>query len=239
MLDGVYSAASGLDGYTKNQEIIASNIANVNTTGYKKSFIDFKTVLENVNNGNADEKIESIQTEVGIDFTNGSLEHTGNSLDIAIIGEGFFTIETEDGQRYTRNGQFQISGNGEIVTQDGGRLLGAGGPVLLPHDVVDIKVDSAGTLKADDSVMDDLLITTFERMDLLVPTGNSLFAAPLEAGIEQDYGSRVRQGYLEKSNVDVVMEMVQMIHNMRSYEAGNRIIKVLGDTLEKLIRSQG
>ncbi len=239
MLEGVYSAASGLDGYVRNQEVIASNLANVNTVGYKKSFIDFKTVLESINTENPEEKVENVKTEVGIDFTSGSLEHTDNSLDMAIIGDGFFTIETEDGQRYTRNGHFQISGNGEIVTLAGGRLLGAGGPVLLPQGAVEIKVDSSGTLKADDSVMDDLLITTFKRRDLLAPTGNSLFAAPLEAGIEQDLGSNVRQGYLEKSNVDVVMEMVQMIHNMRSFEAGNRTIKALGDSIEKLIRSQG
>ncbi len=239
MLDGVYSAAGSLDGYTKNQEIIASNLANVNTVGYKKSFVDFKTVLKSLNNDNPGEKVESIQTEVGIDFTKGTLEHTGNSLDMAIVGDGFFTIETEDGQRYTRNGQFQISGNGEIVTQDGGRLLGSVGPVLIPKNAVDIKIDTSGKLKAGNSVIGDLLITTFKRRDQLVPTGNSLFAWPFKKGIEQDFGSEVRQGYLEKSNVNVVMEMVHMIHNMRSYEAGNNTMKVLGDTIERLIRSQG
>ncbi|NOG85808.1 MAG: flagellar hook basal-body protein [Planctomycetes bacterium] len=118
MIDGIYLAASGLDAYTKKQEVIASNLANTNTAGFKKYMADFSIKTEVVDGVES----EGVHAGVSVDFTKGDLTYTGNSLDISIDGDGFFTIETEQGLRYTRNGQFQLSGNGEIVTSDGGKV---------------------------------------------------------------------------------------------------------------------
>ena len=235
MFGGIYRAASGLEAYTKNQEIIASNLANANTVGFKKNIIDFQAVLEEINGV---KESKSISGDVSIDFSNGNLDHTGGSLDVAIVGEGFLAVETEDGTRYTRNGRFQLTGEGEIITMSGGRVLGTGGPLLIPPNAVEIKIDSTGVVAADGTVIDNLLITKFERRDLLVPTGDSLYIAPLNAEQSEALDSNIRQGYLERSNVDVLTEMVNMIQNMRSYEASNRIVKVFGDTLKQLIQSQ-
>lgn len=235
MIEGLYKAASGLEAYTRNQEIIASNLANANTIGFKRNILDFKTVLDKEN---AVEGSENIKTEVGIDFSKGNLEFTGSNFNMAIEGKGFFTIETEQGLRFTRDGRFQLSENGEMVTTTGGRLLGTGGPIILPGNSSEVKVDSTGSISVDNAVVGDLMISNFKLLSLLVPTGNSLFMAPPAAGQEEDVESRIVQGYLEKSNVDVVMEMVRMIENMRGHEVSSRIIKVFGDTIERFIRSQ-
>ena len=235
MIDAIYDAASGLEAYIKNQEVIARNIANANTAGFKKSIVDFSIVLSEVDGV----ETETIEADIGVDFSKGKLEYTGNSLEIAIDGEGFFTIQTDEGMRYTRNGQFQLSNNGEIITASGGKLLGELGPLEIPPGSSVIKIDTNGTVKADGGKIGDLLITNFKDLSLVVPTGLGLFKAPLMAIQDDgDVNYKIAQGYKESSNVNVAMEMVNMIANMRSYEATNKIIKSLSDTMEQLISSQ-
>ncbi|MFQ5963002.1 MAG: flagellar basal-body rod protein FlgF [Candidatus Scalinduaceae bacterium] len=235
MIDSIYDVASGLDAFIKNQEVIARNIANANTVGFKKSVVDFSIILEEVNGV---EK-ENIQAEIGINFSEGNLEYTGNSLDIAIDGEGFFTIETEQGLRYTRNGQFKLSDSGEIVTLSGGKLLGTGGTIFVPKSGGEITIDSKGIVKAGNTVIGELLITNFNQLSVLTPTGEGLFEVPLAA--MQDLAEanfKIAQGYLERSNVNVALEMIDMIANMRSYEASSQIIKSLSESTEQLISNQ-
>ncbi len=235
MIDGIYLSASGLDAYTKKQEIIATNLANTNTIGFKKYIADFNTIVEEIDGVES----ESVQADISIDYSKGNLEYTGNSLDIAIDGEGFFTIETEQGLRYTRNGKFQLSNSGEIVLPSGGKLLGTNGPLTIPKGNNAITIDSTGKVKAGNKVIGELLINNFTQMSSLIPTGSGLFTAPLTALQDTiDLNHKIAQGYLEQSNVNVVMEMVQMIENMRSYEASNQIMKSFSDTLEQLISSQ-
>ncbi len=257
MLDGIYAAAAGLEAYTKRQEVIATNLANANTNGFKRNITDFETILERIAGY---EESESLRANVDIDFSEGNLEYTGNSLDMAIDGKGFFTIETGEGLRYTRNGQFQLSNSGEIVTSSGGRVLGTGGTLLIPkvalpnlHPVIaygtegplqipkggnEIRIDSKGTVTVDNNVIGDLLITNFEQQSLLIPTGKSLFKAPITAIQDTNYADfKVTQGYVEKANVNVVMEMVTMIENMRNYEASANVMKNFSDTMESLISS--
>jgi flagellar basal-body rod protein FlgF len=235
MLDGVYATAEGLEAYNKRQEIIAINLANTNTVGFKRNITDFERILEKI--GGIEES-ESIRANIDIDFSGGNLEYTGNSLDIAIDGKGFFTIETEEGLRYTRNGQFQLSNSGEVVTANGDRLLGSGGPILIPKGSSEIKIDPKGSVKVDNSVIGDLLITNFEQKSLLIPREKSLFEAPITA-IENTNNTdfKIAQGYLERANVDVVMEMVTMIENMRNYEASSHVMKNFSDNMQSLISS--
>ena len=235
MIEVVYLAASGLDAYTKKQETIAANLANTNTAGFKKYIADFTITADEVDG------IESkvVQPEVSIDFTKGDLTYSGNNLDIAIDGEGFFTIETEQGLRYTRNGQFKLSGNGEIITSNGGKVLGQSGPLIIPKGKSSLTIDGSGKIKSDNSTIGELLINNFKEKSSLIPIGSSLFMASPEAA--QDPSNRnytIAQGYLEQSNVNVVTEMVEMIENMRNYEASNYLIKNFSDTLHQLISSQ-
>ena len=235
MIDGIELAASGLDAYANVQEVIARNLANANTIGFKKNTISFKSILTEVDGV----ETSSLQTNYGVDQSNGNLTYTGNNLDIAIDGDGFFTLETDKGMRYTRNGQFQLSSNGEIVTDTGSKLLGQSGPIIIPDGGREIVIDNKGVVRVDGKDVGELVITNFTDLTALVPTGDSMFTAPLETINENgDVKFRVAQSYLERSNVNVVMEMADMITNMRSYEASNNVIKTFSDLMEHLIRSQ-
>lgn len=231
MIDGIELAASGLDAYANVQETIARNLANANTVGFKKNMISFKTILT--------DGTSTLQTDYGIDYSHGNLTYTGNTLNMAIDGDGFFTVETANGMRYTRNGLFQLSSTGELVTDTGAKVLGQAGPIIIPKDGGEIVIDKIGNIKVNDKVIGRLIITNFNDLTKLVPTGNSTFAAPDDS--IDDTGEKqfnVAQGYLESSNVSVVTEMVDMITNMRSYEASNNVIKTFSDLMERLIANQ-
>jgi flagellar basal-body rod protein FlgF len=235
MIDGIELASTGLDAYANVQEVIAINLANANTVGFKKNIISFESILTEI------EGVEtsSLQTNFGIDHSKGNLTYTGNTLNMAIDGNGFFTLETENGIRYTRNGQFQLSNTGEIVTDTGAKVLGQSGPIQIPNGGRQIVIDSKGIVKVNGTQIGSLMITNFNDLTSLVPIGNSMFTAPLEAiNVNGDVKFKVAQGYLEGSNVSVVTEMVDMITNMRSYEASNNVIKAFSDLMERLISSQ-
>ncbi len=235
MIDGIELAALGLDAYANVQEVIAKNLANVNTVGYKKNIISFEQVLTQTD----DIETSSVQTSLGIDHSKGNLTFTGNPLDITVDGDGFFTLETDNGIRYTRNGQFQLSNTGEIVTATGAKLLGQSGPIQIPPGGIEILVDSKGNVKVDGNNIGTLMITNFTDLTSLVSIGDSSFTAPIESINENnDIDIKVAQGYLESSNVDIVIELVDMIANMRSYEASNNVIKSFSDLLERLISTQ-
>ena len=232
MIDGIELASSGLDAYANVQETIARNLANANTVGFKKNMISFKSVLEGETN--------TLQTDYGIDYSHGSLTYTGNTFNMAIDGDGFFAVETANGIRYTRNGQFQLGNTGEIVTDTGSKVLGQGGPIVIPKGGGEILVDKKGIIKVNGKEIGRLMITNFNDLTKLIPTGNSTFTAPDDSIID-DTGEKkynVAQGYLESSNVSVVTEMVDMITNMRTYEASNNVIKSFSDLMEKLIANQ-
>lgn len=141
--------------------------------------------------------------------------------------------------RYTRKGQFQLSNTGEIITSSGAKLLGIGGPLIFPKGGKEMVIDKKGIVNVDNKEIGRLMITNFTDLSALVPTGNSTFTAPLESVDESgDAKFKVAQGYLERSNVNVVMEMVDMINNMRSYEASNNVIKTFSDLMKLLISNQ-
>ncbi|MCP4413139.1 MAG: flagellar hook basal-body protein [Gammaproteobacteria bacterium] len=231
MIDGIELASSGLDAYANVQETIARNLANANTVGFKKNMISFKNVLEG--------ETSVLQTDYGIDYSHGSLTYTGNTFNMAIDGEGFFAVETANGIRYTRNGQFQLGNTGEIITDTGSKVLGQAGPIFIPKGGGEILVDKKGIIKVNDKEIGRLMITNFNDLSKLIPTGNSTFTAPddsIDDTGEKKYN--VAQGYLEGSNVSVVTEMVDMITNMRTYEASNNVIKTFSEMMEKLIANQ-
>lgn len=235
MIDGIELAASGLESYANVQEVIARNLANANTTGFKKNTISFKTILTIIDGV----ETSSLQTNYGIDQSKGNLTYTGNNLNIAIDGDGFFTLETDNGIRYTRNGQFQLSINSEIVTDTGAKLMGLAGPIRIPKGGNEIVIDNKGFINVDGKNIGKLAITNFTDLDRLVPIGNSMFTAPLDNINEGgNVKFKVAQGYLERSNVNIVMEMVNMITNMRSYEASNNVIKTFSDLMKHLIANQ-
>ena len=227
-MDVLSTGYSGLDAQMKIVDTITNNLANVQTTGFKR---EFERVLES--DGNT-------TVETHIDLSQGDLIATGNELDAAIDGPGFFAIQTPAGVRYTRAGSFGLSAGGDLVTSDGMKVLSSsGGPINISGNVVVIQ--DSGAVTVDGSEAATLKIVTFPDSGQFQKEGASRF---VWKGSEQDIQAvpepRVKGGYLERSNVNPVGEMVQLISANREFEAIQRTIKtVTSDMNSKLIQEMG
>jgi flagellar basal-body rod protein FlgG len=234
MYKGIYIALSGAILKSRNMQVLAQNIANANTPGFKKDRISFRDYIIPVDNrppGVVDGRVMTELDEVSTDFSSGTLMRTGNPLDVAINGDGFFALE---GNRYTRNGAFRIDEEGYLVTQDGIKVLGDGGPVSIQGSKVDI--DSSGEIFVDDVSVGRLKIVDFSDRGVLRKAGGGAFFTE-SAGQETD--ATVSQGYLEASNVEVIKELVQMIETQREFESYQKIIQSFDDAASKTINEMG
>ncbi len=214
-------------------DVIANNLANTSVPGHKKSRISFQDVLQG-QGGGEDGAGPAGPVRIETDFTQGDFRSTGNHLDLAVNGEGFFKIMTEDGVRYTRKGNFALDNEGFLVTQNGDRVLGQGGPIRLPGN--DIQVSGLGWVRSGGEDAGVLDLVTFEDPKKLVPTGQAMFGNPEdepEAALPPT--SRVEQGYLELPNVEIAEEMVSMIHCMRAFESYQKVIQILDDVNQRAI----
>jgi len=252
MIRGLYTAATGMLVQEKRQENITNNLVNANTTGYKKSQLavsSFPEVLLNridaINGSSKGVKpvgtisngaMLAAQT---IDFTTGSLEETSNPLDLALTGQGFFTVATPQGTAYTRNGSFSLDGDGYLVDSHGNYVLGLSGPIYL--NTTDFTVAKDGTVTVGDEYVDTILITNFNDQTQLQAVGNDLFTALEEAGPRQLDPAEVslRQGFLEKANINLVEEMVNMLTVLRTYEANQKVIQTQDEILGKSVSEIG
>lgn len=247
MIRGIYAAGSGMVAEAARTDVIANNLANAATAGYNKDVAickDFRSMLiQRINDGPNRPTIGSLGTGATVDevatiHTQGSVRPTGNKYDLAIEGKGYFVVETPAGLRYTRNGNFTRSGQGELVTQDGYRVLGQGGAIQLgdPQNKVDIVED--GRIMLDDTEADTLRIVTFADENRLVKEGANLYAA----GGQQEEpvaGNVVAVGSLETSNVNVVTEMVNLITAFRAYEVNSKAIHAHDQMLDKAVNQVG
>ncbi|NLG78672.1 MAG: flagellar basal-body rod protein FlgF [Firmicutes bacterium] len=254
MVRGLYAAASGMVAGMLQQDVIAQNLANVDTPGYKKdvalvgAFADEMAVrvedhgawrlartapLGRLGSG-------AYVRGTGFDRSEGPIIETGAPLDLAIQGDGYFVVETPEGEAYTRNGSFTLNARGELVTMDGMPVLGESGRVVIPSGG-EVEVRGDGRVAVDGQIVDRLRLVTFDGRSLLRKTGGGLFVAPPGAArsLGAADGVLVRQGFLEMSNVSAVTEMVQMIAGMRAYETCQRVIWFLDQTLDKSINDVG
>ena len=168
-----------------------------------------------------------------VDHTEGSLEATGRDLDVAIQGDGFFVVETPTGEAYTRNGNFTLSPDGTLVNADGFPVLSEGGPITLTDEKVTIGTDGVVTL--GNALVSRLRLVAFEDAGELIKTSGTLFTAPANVLPIAPATMNVRQGYLEKSNVNIMREMVDMIDSYRMFETGQKMIQIQDDTLSKAV----
>ena len=216
---------------------ISHNLANATTPGFKKDitvsrpFVDYLQVYRSAGQQTLATTLPVPGTVV--DHKPGSLRHTGGTLDVAIDGEGFFELQTEQGPAYTRQGNFQIDARGRMVTAEG---IPAAGDITLTTGQP--RIDQQGRVYEDDKLVGQLRVVGFERPIGLQKAGNGLFIAP-GAGIGQTLESRVRQGYLENSNVVPVGEMVGVIETMRHFEANQKLIQGYDEMLDRAIRTLG
>lgn len=258
MLRGIYTSASGMLVEQKRMDVTANNLANVNTTGFKKetaisgSFQEL--LLQRVNDRNAAGQPQSAPVgTLGLGtflvqnaarLSTASLRETGNPLDVAISGDGFFTVQTPQGIRYTRQGNFSQNPEGTLVTAEGHAVLVDGRPVTVQEG--EITIMSSGEVRSGDRLLGRLDMATSQNLGALRKEGHGLWTragaedAPLLITPAEANGQyQLRVGHLEASNVESVTEMVEMITIMRSYEANQRTLQVQDETLQKAANDIG
>ena len=255
MVKGLYTAYTGMANEQKRLDIIANNLANSATVGYKEenvtsqAFDEMLTIkIKDASEAFNDRPIGnmSLGVKLGESYTNygqGSMRQTAGTYDLALEGKGFFSLSVTDkagnvSTEYTRNGSFTMTKDGYIVDEDGNHLMGEGGEVQIPTDAAAVVIDTTGGIYADGVYVDNLQVVDFENYDYLTKKGDTRYQA-LEGATEVDANSLIRQGYLEQSNVNVVSEMVEMITITRAYEANQKIIKSIDNTLDLAANSVG
>ncbi|AGC67118.1 flagellar hook-basal body complex protein FlhO [Thermoclostridium stercorarium subsp. stercorarium DSM 8532] len=252
MVRGLYTSGWSMLALNKKMDVLANNLANVSTTGYKKDTVVLegfpKLLAERLhdNTGGTARGVPvgelSFSNDVGevyTYFTQGTLLKTDNSLDMSIKDEGraFFTVLVPGrGQFYTRDGSFKLNADGQLVTGQGYYVLGENGIIQLNGS--DFTVTEDGTIIQNGAVVDRLLITQFQNPDSLRKNGENLFTASDNSVVENFTGT-VMQNYLEQSNAEAIREMVDMIALLRSYEANQRVINVIDGTLDKAVNEVG
>jgi flagellar basal-body rod protein FlgF len=241
MIRGMYNAASALDAAALNQDLLADNLANANTPGYRRQGLVFEAVQQQVA-GNQQTAANSPQgMKAGRSYTSfesGPVQFTGNPLDVALSSNAFFVLNGPNGPVYTRNGTFERNGQGQLQSHSGLPVSSGGGPIVIPANAQHIEVTQDGTVRADKVEVGKLQLAAFADPSVLQRTGTTLFEGP--AGQQPDPGTfRVTQGYREGSNVQIVNEMVSMMTGMRHYEAAQRALRALGDAIALNTRPQG
>jgi len=242
MIKGIYTSASGMQYLQLMQEVIANNLANVSTTGFKKEGVFRKTLIDmerilrmnSTNFVNLDE-VDEVRT----DYSQGSFKVTSNLLDVAIEGDGFFAVETLNGIRYTRNGNFLLDGDNYLVTIHGYRILGENNlPIQITEG--DVFIGDDGSVTVNGEVAAVLKITDFSKPYNLLKVGDGLFQDLSGTGFTPDFDTyRIRQGVLEDSNVNAIEEMAKMINAIRDFETNQRIILAQDQTLDRAVNEVG
>ncbi len=242
-------AATGMNAQQSNLEVIANNIANINTTGFKRARAEFSDLLYQVdrmqgipNRANQAIVPEGAAYGLGVKLAavrnvhmQGSLTATNNTLDLALMGNGWFQINGVDGEPfYTRAGAFNTNANGELVTIDGYQVSPA---IVVPQDAIEVIVNKTGQVFArlpnqvDLAELGQLTLATFANDAGLMPLGDNLFqetaaSGPANLGVPGDPGfATIEQGYLENSNVDPVKEITELISAQRAYEMNSKVIQ--------------
>lgn len=254
MIRSLWTAATGMAAQQLNMDVIAHNLANSNTTGYKRSRANFEDLMyqtiippgaETSNDSNV---LSGIQVGMGAKttsvqkiYTQGNFVQTGNSLDLAIEGKGFFKVLRGTEEAYTRAGAFKLDQDGFICDAEGNRLQPE---ISIPTEASSISIDAGGTITALDASGNVLATQTITLYDFANPTGllnvgknycvPSAASGDAESGEpgSESYGT-VLQGFLENSNISVVEEMVNMIIGQRAYEASSKVIKASDEMLQQ------
>ena len=237
MDSGYYAACAGLAAQTQALELVAHNLANLSTTGYRGQQSTFRSLLA----GNGTVSANPINIAVNnfgvlggshLDLTSGSLAPTGNPLDVAVAGgSGFFTVQSAQGVVYTRDGSFHLTAAGQLATSQGNAVLGEQGPVILPNG--NVAISSDGTISVDGNVVDKLRLTEFSPGTNLTAVGNAAYSAPVGSAVAAT-DSSVSQGMLEGSNVSPTEGVVQLITVQRNAEMLSRALSAFDSQLNQI-----
>ncbi len=223
-------SGSALNGLIKEYDTISHNLANMSTVGYKRKVNSFsRELLKHMDRW--DENYESrgeLNTSLNIDFTQGSLIRTGDPMDVAIKGPGFFVLETPDGPLYTRNGVFQVNPlTGQLTDSAGKIVAGAEGPVIIPNDVspMEISIGNDGIVSVHGVRVGKIRLVEFgENKERLTEVGHGCFSAPEGIAPSPATETQLDQGFRENSNVMMMEELTELISANRLYDLNTKVI---------------
>lgn len=249
MVKGLYAAYTGMINQEHRMDVLTNNLANVNTNGYKKegttaqsfdSILAYK-IKDNSEGYRLAKRIGVNNPGVKIgegytDFSQGPLKTTENTYDLALTDKGFFAIRFtdkagNDSIKYTRDGNFTLTTDGELVTQDGDYVLDTNGQTIKIDPLKDTEINTSGQIIQDGSVVAAIQVTDFEDYNYLERYGENYYQ-PIEGAQETEAAGKVYSGYLETSNISVVSEMVNMITVSRAYETNQKVITTFDSTLD-------
>ncbi|MCX7822993.1 MAG: flagellar hook-basal body protein [Syntrophobacterales bacterium] len=218
---GSYAVTVGSINQTKKIEVIGNNLANASTPGFKKEDVRF---------------IDFVYAETHTDMTQGNIKTTSQSLDVALVGNGFFKVQKKEGIFYTRAGNFMLDASGQLILPDGSLVLGKNGsPITLKS--YDVIIDEGGRIFEGGKVVDQLAVVSFDKSVKMERVGYNLFKPSDKDAKEQDAKEVVvKQGSLEEANFNVVEEMTKMIDTMRAFEAYTKVYQVGHEEDRQLIR---
>ncbi len=245
---GLYASYLGMRARQQRLDMLANNIANASTSGFKADRLLYRSVAaaeKQINTETGTDKLTPVKDgrEVGVvtahatDFSQGSVRDTGRSLDVSLEGDGFLVVQTARGERYTRQGSLTLDQSGQLTTPAGDLVVGEGGPItLLPGEVT---IGADGTISSNGQVAGKLKLVQFANPNqALAKEGNSLFVA---TGVEKPVESantRVVQGSLEMANVNSLVEMVAMMQNTREFESLQKSVSTLMHELGRTISNE-
>ncbi|HRN25665.1 MAG: flagellar hook basal-body protein [Ignavibacteriaceae bacterium] len=226
MIKGIYQSARSLLAANKNMEKISGNLANINTVGFKREGL-FSEILKAEGNS---------QIRSSVDTSQGDIYETSNPLDLALAGEGMFTIQTPNGYEFTRKGNFKISDSGFLVNEQGNKVMGKGGEINLMEYMNgaqnDIKISHSGALSINNIHVADLLVVKIDDYEKRKTGLNFNSTQDIQDfALESEF--EVRQGYLEESNVNPMVELENMINISKDYETAYKMVNYLDSSLEK------
>ncbi len=232
MIKSIYSTAQNMQVKMKDMEIVANNLANINSTGFKRE-LPFAEILT---------REENSELKQMTDFREGVAISTGNQYDFSLSGDGFFVVETEEGNELTRNGKFMLSDDGYLVNEKGNKVLGQKGPIDLSEILFDpsksLRVASNGEIQVGDKILDKFLVGKIESQENLLRNADQSFIyenGDFGQADETEYA--ISQGYIEESNVNPIQEMQAMIELNRSFESSQRLIQNFDQHLGKVNES--
>lgn len=257
MVRGLFTAYTGMLNQQYRLDTITNNLANASTTGYKRegstsrAFDDVLAIkVKDSSVGYINQRLGkmSLGVKIGenyIDYSQGSLIETENTYDLALEGNGFFSISftNKSGEeiiKYSRDGSFVTDAEGYLRTKDGDYVLNDGGAqIVVPTDASGIVIDELGNIYADREYVDTLGIVDFEDYNYLSKDTGENYYVPVDGATITGWTGKVHQGYTEASNINVVSEMVEMIEIARAYESNQKVVQTMDEMLEKSVNQVG
>ncbi len=229
MTDGLTHSVQALGSAEKRMEMIAANLANLSAPGFKRS-ADVQHSFDQVLGSRVERRTVSRRET---DFSQGTLAATSNTYDLALHGRGFFTVDGQNGELYTRDGRFLVNDEGVLQTQEGLPVAWEGPRGTVDPTGAAVTVDAAGMVRQGDSEIGKLRVVDFEHPGALVVRRGGFFEAP-QGAVPQPSEAEVRQGYVEQANVSAVDELVAMIAVQRRFEMGTRVMSSIEQSYRRL-----